>query len=103
MVLWLDTPLDRTNVETLKTRRVHSSAMHRRNPLVVDLPRQIVRGRVKSLYYDGTGYVVIAKRLDRGRFSKFNPYYRKNLILTQAEFALFFEGASINKRFIESP
>ena len=61
------------------------------------------RSRLKVLYYDGTGFVIIAKRLDRGCFSKFNPYYRKNLILTQAEFALFFEGATINKRFIESP
>ena len=61
------------------------------------------RSRVKILFYDGTGYVIIAKRLDKGNFSKFNPYYRKNIILTQAEFALFFEGAAINKRFIESP
>lgn len=61
------------------------------------------RDRVKVLLYDGTGFVVIAKRLDRGRFSQFNPYYRKNIIFTQAEFALFFEGANINKRFIESP
>lgn len=61
------------------------------------------RSRVKILFYDGTGYVIIAKRLDKGTFSKFNPYYKKNIILTQAEFALFFEGAAINKRFIESP
>lgn len=61
------------------------------------------RSRLKVLYYDGTGFVIIAKRLDRGRFSAFNPYYRKDIILTQAEFALFFEGAAVNKRFIESP
>lgn len=61
------------------------------------------RSRVKVLLHDGTGFVVIAKRLDRGRFSQFNQYYRKNIIFTQAEFALFFEGATINKRFIESP
>ncbi len=61
------------------------------------------RTRVKVLCYDGTGFVIIAKRLDKGTFSKFNPFYRKKLIFTQAEFALFFEGANINKRFIESP
>jgi len=61
------------------------------------------RTRVKVLYYDGTGFVIIAKRLDKGRFSKLNPYYKRDIILTQAEFSLFFEGATVNKRFIESP
>ena len=61
------------------------------------------RSMAKVLYYDGTGFVIIAKRLNKGRFSKLNPYYRKDIILTQAEFSLFFEGAAIRKRFIESP
>lgn len=61
------------------------------------------RSSCKCLYYDGTGLVIIAKRLERGRFAKINPYYSGEIVLTQAEFALLFEGADINKRFIESP
>jgi transposase len=57
----------------------------------------------KCLYYDGTGLVLICKRLEKGLFSKINPLYRGKVILTQAEFNLFFEGADLNKRFIESP
>ena len=61
------------------------------------------RSSCKSLYYDGTGLVIISKRLEKGLFSKINPSYKKEIILTQAEFSLFFEGADLNKRFIESP
>lgn len=61
------------------------------------------RSSCKCLYYDGTGLVIISKRLEKGLFSGFNPMYCKELILTQAEFGLFFEGANLEKRFIESP
>lgn len=61
------------------------------------------RTSCKCLLYDGTGFVIVSKRLESGLFSRFNPYYKKKLVFTQAEFALFFEGAQINKRFIESP
>jgi transposase len=57
----------------------------------------------KSLYYDGTGLVLICKRLEQGQFARVNPMYPGNLFLTQAEFGIFFEGSDINKRFIESP
>ena len=57
----------------------------------------------KCLYYDGTGFVIISKRLEKSLFCKINPYHRGKIILTQAEFNLFFEGSDLNKRFIESP
>lgn len=61
------------------------------------------RNSCKALYYDGTGFVIISKRLERGQFSKFNPLFTAEVILTEAEFGLFFEGANLEKRFIESP
>jgi transposase len=61
------------------------------------------RTSVKCLYYDGTGLVLICKRLEKGVFARINPMYRKEIVLTQAEFSLFFEGADLEKRFIDSP
>jgi transposase len=61
------------------------------------------RSSVKCLYYDGTGLVLICKRLERGTFSRINPLFAGDVVLTQAEFALFFEGANLEKRFIDSP
>jgi transposase len=62
-----------------------------------------IRTSCKCLYFDGTGLVIISKRLERGTFSKINPLFNKDIILTEAEFGLFFEGANLEKRFIESP
>ena len=61
------------------------------------------RSSCKCLYYDGTGLVIISKRLEKGTFSRINPFYREEIVLTEAEFGLFFEGANLEKRFIESP
>ena len=61
------------------------------------------RTSCKCLYYDGTGLVIVSKRMEKGLFSKINPYHRGKIVLTQAEFNLFFEGVDLNKRFIESP
>ena len=62
------------------------------------------RNSCKCLYYDGTGLVLICKRLEKGAlFTKLNPHYDKEIVLSQAEFNLFFEGADLNKRFVESP
>jgi hypothetical protein len=55
------------------------------------------------MYYDGTGFVIIMKRLERGMFSRINPFFGDEVVLTEAEFGLFFEGADLEKRFICRP
>lgn len=61
------------------------------------------RNCIKCLYYDGTGLVLLCKRLEKNTFSRINPMFRQEIVLTAAEFALFFEGADLEKRFVESP
>lgn len=61
------------------------------------------RTSIKCLYYDGTGLVLLCKRLEKSTFFKINPMFRGEIVLTAAEFALFFEGADLEKRFVESP
>lgn len=61
------------------------------------------RTTCKALIYDGTGLIVISKRLEKGLFSAMNPHFPGKIVLTQAEFSLFLEGAALNKRFLESP
>ena len=61
------------------------------------------RDSIKCLFYDGTGLVILAKRMERGLFSRINPMYPGEIALTAAEFALYFEGADLEKRFIDSP
>lgn len=61
------------------------------------------RASCKCLYYDGTGLVIISKRLEKGTFAKINPFFKGEIILTQSEFNLFFEGSDLSKRFVESP
>ena len=61
------------------------------------------RSSIKCLFWDGTGFVLLCKRLQEGVFHKINPLFKGEVVLSPAEFALFFEGADLKKRFIESP
>ncbi len=61
------------------------------------------RTSTKCLFYDGTGFVLLCKRMERGLFSRINPLYPGEVVMTAAEFGLFFEGANLEKRFVESP
>jgi len=61
------------------------------------------RNCIKCLYYDGTGLVLLCKRLEKSVFSRINPMFSGEIVLTAAEFALFFEGADLEKRLISRP
>jgi transposase len=61
------------------------------------------RTTCKCLYYDGTGLCLLGKRMEKGTFSQMNPLFPGEVELTTAEFGLFFEGANLQKRFIDSP
>ena len=61
------------------------------------------RTSCKALYYDTTGLVIIGKRMEGDRhFSRVNPMYSKELILSESEFALYFEGANLETRFVDT-
>jgi transposase len=62
------------------------------------------RRRAKALYWDGTGLVLVQKRLEAGRFAA--PWARATsgpLCWTMSELALFFEGSELVGRMPLSP
>jgi len=61
------------------------------------------RDRLKALFWDGTGLVIIGKKLEKGKFTRLNTLQGKVIQMTASEFALLFEGADLTRRFIESP
>src|SRR4051812_3618450 len=61
------------------------------------------RTTCKALFWDGTGLVILHKRLETGLFSPFNRLWGEVLELTAAEFNLFLEGTDLSRRFLESP
>jgi transposase len=62
------------------------------------------RRRAKVLYYDGTGLLVLSKRLDKGVFAKlWRSEAEKELCLTRPELELFLHGSQIVGRLQLSP
>ena len=60
------------------------------------------RTSCKIYTYDGSGDVLICKRLSRGVFCRPNPSYKKQIRMTGSEFSQFFEGLNISGRMLES-
>ncbi len=60
------------------------------------------RTSCKIYTWDGTGEVLISKRLSQGVFCRPNPSYKKQIRMTGSEFAQFFEGLNISGRILES-
>ena len=61
------------------------------------------RNRLKCLVWDGTGLILLCKRLEKGKFTQLNTFLGETITMTPSEFALLLEGANLSKRFIESP
>lgn len=78
-----------------------------RDPLEGDMYLFVAKNRKQArvLYWDGTGLVVLAKRLERGRFNA--PWDEtepeRPWRLTPTELALFLEGSRLAGRFEVSP
>ncbi len=60
------------------------------------------RTSCKVYTWDGSGEVILMKRLSGGQFCRPNPTYKKQLRLTATEFSQFFEGLNMGGRLLES-
>jgi transposase len=77
-----------------------------RDPLQGDMYLFVARDRKQArvLHWDGTGLVIIAKRLEKGRFNApWDGDRAKPWCLTPTELALFLEGSRLAGRFEVSP
>ena len=77
-----------------------------RDPLAGDMFLFVARNRKQArvLHWDGTGLVIMAKRLEKGRFNApWEGDRSKPWCLTPSELALFLEGSRLVGRFEVSP
>lgn len=58
------------------------------------------RRRLKALYYDGSGLVLVAKRIERGSFMSITELCEKREI-TLADLKLIFHGSTIRRPILE--
>lgn len=77
-----------------------------RDPLAGDMYLFVAANRKQArvLYWDGTGLVIVAKRLEKGRFNApWDGDREKPWRLTTSELALFLEGSRLVGHYEVSP
>lgn len=77
-----------------------------RDPIDGDMFLFVARDRrqARVLYWDGTGLVIMAKRLEKGRFNApWDGDREKPWCLTTSELALFLEGSRLVGHFEVTP
>jgi transposase len=60
------------------------------------------RSSCKVYWWDGSGDVLLCKRLSSGVFCRPNSRYKKQIRMSGSEFSQFFEGLNISGRILES-
>jgi len=77
-----------------------------RDPLAGDMFLFVARNRKQArvLYWDGSGLIIIAKRLEKGRFNApWTGDRAKPWCLSQSELSLFLDGSRLVGHFEVSP
>lgn len=59
------------------------------------------KNKMKMIYYDGSGFWMLVKRMEKGKFrNEFEDVLKLNMI-TQKQLKYLLEGLSINKKYID--
>jgi transposase len=57
------------------------------------------RGRLKLLMFDGTGLVLVTKRLEKGHFQRVLDFSECDFELSHRDFAFVFSGSHVNFQY----
>lgn len=59
------------------------------------------RSRMKAIYYDGNGFWMLVKRMEKGRFKYDFDVDKKMAVISEKQLSFLLEGLSINQKYID--